>query len=435
MQDTNSILEKLSNINSEEKWHDALEEFLPTTNETINDLKKSNLEIYNAFCNFDASKSQKKSSFLLRFICERILRSANSWKKVSNQIIPNLDVVDQILYFSQKEKRRCDNLFSNYYTAIYHHITGNDETSLIYFESAKNELLQNKDILKSDEHGVFQIKPFDISIFNKGLQKKNMSFEPKWLDYAAETDRASGSCVAVFFDDVYFQAFSENFLNSTISSTKSSIYIHFHITNISETSLKIIDTLTKRIEKTPIKLSFSVDDHNVTDRAYFTCTRFLALPFLFERFSEVLIVDADSEIKKDIGLLFKELNGSDAAVLFSKGPWGYKPWRRCWAGGCYFNRNDRTNYLIELYKEILSYWWVDSGQRNWWIDQNSLYYSLSTAKNFVPGLMVHDLDGSILKYIYSSEELKVKLLTKQSKISDLTSSGLSWNEALRKIQL
>ena len=399
----------------------------------------TDLEIYKLYYEFlDSiwSKSEKCSAFVLKLICENTLRKEKNWIIKNSYAELSVSYKNIITDICQKEYCRIKNSFSNYYLGVIKHISNEDAESLQHFANASSDM-EGKQLMFEDEHGMLHLKPMKELDYNFVNTASPLGFEPSWSNTGSSNIPNDSKVIAVFFDHVYFMAFSANFLKSVVRENKSTenIVIHFHITNPGEELVQVVDSLHKIIDgQDNLFLSISVDKNTVKDRAYFTCTRFLGIPFLLEKFDSVLVADADSELIDCPSKLFAEFDNVHASFLVSRGPWGYKPWRRVWAGFCYFTKNEECKLYLDNFKQVLLYLWIEN-KSNWWIDQNALYYAMRLTQNSCPGFLLKNLDGISDKYISSSEELKLRLLTKNTKMKELMDKGLNWNQALREIQL
>jgi hypothetical protein len=376
-------------------WYATLEPFLPEPNTHIDQLEDSTCQLYELFCSDVVSSNEDVSATLLWFLCERILLTANLWESWYGLITHRPPVLEIVWRLSEQESQRINNRLSEYYFGICSIACSDYHKALEHFERSSKLVEKRHYLLRKNMIASLYLKPYQNR--DRTASGEHFSaFCPKWREGDRERVPEGSGAIALFFDDLYFSCFAENFVDSVCRhKSKEALFLHFHITNCRSESREHLDVLTDRAARADVVITASFDEYNVTSRTYYTCTRFLALPLLLNVYKGVLTLDADLEMAGNpVELLnfFHEKEDIDFAVLPSSAPWqqGVRPWRSIAAGYSYFASKPAVFHFARNFRFFLQYWWID-GFHCWWIDQACFFFALHEVRMTTSTLHVRTL--------------------------------------------
>lgn len=252
---------------------------------------------------------------------------------------------------------------------------------------------------------------------------------------APSRDRQFTIVVAV--DPVYAEAFVPVWLEALSSFPRGEIGFHLHLMAPADAAPEVVGMMQGQAAQAGVDLSVSIDSTRPTDRAYFTCSRFLCGGAIMDAVgSPLLLCDADLVLSRHDDLFRPALAGllqarGCRAIINRRFGHGYLPWRHV-SASLVFVANDGTGRdYLETTSRFIEYFWNDTIISNWWIDQFALESArLLLARRNPATEACTRIDDRIRRSLVTPPTHKSDRLSRVPRVRKLLDSGLNIHRAL-----
>lgn len=180
-------------------------------------------------------------------------------------------------------------------------------------------------------------------------------------------------------DNVYFDHFADAMATSVHTHASGGI-CHLHLLNPDQNTFAGLERIRRqfpslRLNITGETIQFDPNALKLNKKAYYTCGRFLRLPFVMQYYGlPVIVSEFDADLCTNLEAWMSRLREIDFAVSFYDRTTHF-PWNRIWAGSLYLPRTDIALRYATLVSKYCSYF-LDKGDMSgflWHVDQNALY--------------------------------------------------------------
>jgi len=193
-------------------------------------------------------------------------------------------------------------------------------------------------------------------------------------------DKPSNSVVFAACDSKYFMDHSVPFI---MSSCEAGFKTHIHVVNPTEEVHSLSSLINKLVDG---DITYSFEDRDVTpldsesERAYYACLRFIALPEILSSAKEVLVLDIDC-------LIMKEFDFPETPCAYFPRPNEQSEEMKVAAGAVYLT-SDALNVAQAIQQTI------GGMQLRWFVDQ----IALSHIFNQVPENFITKFDNQFMDW-------------------------------------
>lgn len=396
----------------------------------IDDLNQTTYEIVKNFME-NVKRKKPQIYYVFDLLVHSLMYNDDSWeKKDPKKIKPN--VVTKIIQLCETEidESTDENPFTHLYLGSIYHIDEKNLHANTEFIKAKNNP-QTKSIVRDYRRGCLTTKVWPTRPFTQ--QATELQIKLNWE--TKEPSKTEKFIISYNCDDIYFKAFHKEILSAILSQNNTVKFgLHFHIINMTKESRAIIKHISKKLQNIPISLYVTSEKKTVSERAYFTISRFLLLESLLHTFkSDIIVMDADSHVCLPPEHIWNDLKGADIASLLTKNKNNDYPWTSIWAGFLYVKYSTNGRKYAQLLRETIQYMWKESD--NWWIDQHALYIASQLIKAKLPKCTYINIEQKHKSYMVSGEKIKLSGLESIPEYARLRKQGKPWAKALYELQI
>ncbi len=242
-------------------------------------------------------------------------------------------------------------------------------------DKAKGESLFEKAFKIAKDTG-YELKGREIGINTylgtSCIDEDIIGTQPKFPDFNhVRVATAEHSIILAACDEIYFQKFGRAFTGICLKHSKG--VVHIHVINPSKDTLRFFENIQDT------RISFSTEQTEINSRSYYASSRFLVAPFILDAYdANVLILDIDSIVTRNVDPLIRALANGPEDVFVPTMPHAWNPWNYHLAGTVLLKNNP---LMKEFFRHFSIYYdkaaqRLDANDNAWWIDQNSLYRAI-----------------------------------------------------------